>query len=107
MLSKKIGLTRRPCYSIANLTLVPNAVPLNMSQVNKMIAKMRHNPTDWRIEDLVKIAERFEIDYRQPGTSHVTFRAKKGQRITVPSHKPIKPIYIKKFLEMLDSMGVL
>jgi len=34
---------------------------------------MRNNPLDWQIETLKDIAKRFGIDWRQPGTSHVTF----------------------------------
>ncbi|MCH9717574.1 MAG: type II toxin-antitoxin system HicA family toxin [Gammaproteobacteria bacterium] len=47
------------------------------------------------------------INYRQPGTSHVTFRFPNGAKVTVPSHKPIKPVYIKQFLELLDEGGFL
>jgi hypothetical protein len=63
---------------------------------------MRNNPLDWRIEDLMKLAEHFEIDYDQTG-SHVTFRSKDGRRVTVPAHKPIKPVYIPKFLDLVDA----
>ncbi len=68
---------------------------------------MRANPRDWRIDDLKAIAERMSINYRQPGTSHVTFRFPNGSKLTVPSHKPIKPVYIKQFLELLDEGGFL
>ena len=78
-----------------------------MSKIEKVIERMQRNPRDWRIEDLVAIAKRFDIEYRQPGTSHVTFRSPEGYRVTVPSHKPIKPIYIKNFLSMLENMGVI
>ena len=64
---------------------------------------MRNNPRDWRIDDLMVIAKHFDIKHRQPGTSHVTF-SKGVFRVTVPSHKPIKPIYIKQFLEMIDEI---
>lgn len=38
---------------------------------------------------------RYEVDYRQPGTSHVTFSCSNGMMLTVPADKPIKSIYIK------------
>lgn len=66
---------------------------------------MRNNPLNWNIEDIKLIAERWDITYRQPGTSHVTFRAPTGEKVTVPAHKPVKPIYIKKFLLLIDSLG--
>ncbi|MAZ78250.1 MAG: hypothetical protein CMF39_06185 [Legionellaceae bacterium] len=76
-----------------------------MGRIDKIINKMRNNPRDWRIEDLKTVANRLGVVYRQPGTSHVTFRTQGGRQLTVPARKPIKPIYIKKFVELIDTMG--
>jgi len=76
-----------------------------MTKIDKALAKMRNNPKDWNIEDLKNIAKRFNVEFRQPGTSHVTFRASDGSKVTVPAHKPIKPIYIKLFLTLIDQIG--
>jgi hypothetical protein len=76
-----------------------------MSKLEKILERMRQNPRDWRIEDLKAIAERFRIEHRQPGGSHVTFRFQNGQKLTVPAHKPIKPVYIKLFIQILDEQG--
>ena len=65
---------------------------------------MRENPRDWRIEDVKTLAGRFKIAYKQPGTSHVTFRSAKGIKVTIPAHKPIKPIYIKQFVALIDDL---
>ena len=64
---------------------------------------MRRNPRDWKIEDLKAIADRLGISWRQHG-SHVTFRHPNAAKITVPAHRPIKPVYVKKFLEMLTEV---
>lgn len=76
-----------------------------MSKRNKLLEKIRRNPRDWHIEDLKKLANDYGMTIRQPGTSHVTF-TKVGTRIrlTVPSHKPIKPTYIKQFVELIDEL---
>lgn len=63
---------------------------------------MRNNPRDWKIETLKDIAGRFNVAWRQPGTSHVTFRHCNGAKITVPAHRPIKPIYVKKFIRLIS-----
>jgi hypothetical protein len=76
-----------------------------MTKKDKILAKMRNNPQDWRIDDLKNIADRLGIDYQQPGTSHVTFRLNNGDKLTVPAHKPIKIIYVKKFVTFLDEGG--
>ena len=73
-----------------------------MSKIEKILQKMRHHPRDWRIEEIKIIAKRYKIAYRQPGTSHVTFRFANGEKLTVPAHKPVKPIYIQKFIDLLD-----
>lgn len=76
-----------------------------MVRAEKIIERMRNNPRDWQIADLKSIATRYKIDWRQPGTSHVTFSFPGLQPLTVPSHKPLKPIYVKKFLMLIDAIG--
>lgn len=76
-----------------------------MSKIDKILEKMRQNPRDWRIEDLKVIADRCNIEHRQPGGSHVTFRFLNKQKLTVPAHKPIKPVYVKQFINLLDEQG--
>ena len=67
---------------------------------------MKENPKgDWRIEDLKRFAQAFYIQFRQPGSSHVTFRTDTGQKLTVPAQKPIKPIYIKMFMALIETKG--
>ena len=67
---------------------------------------MRNNPRDdWSIDELKTLAARKGIDWRQPGTSHVTFTYPGVTPLTVPAHKPIKAVYIKRFLELIDRAG--
>ena len=75
-----------------------------MSQFEKRLAKMRQNPHDWHINELQQIADRVGIAYRQPGTSHVTFSIAGQTPVVVPAHKPIKPLYIKRFIALVDSI---
>lgn len=75
-----------------------------MTTADKILARMRNHPMGWRIEDLKAVADQLGVTYRQPGTSHVTFRHASGMKITVPARKPIKPVYVKKFLEMIDEV---
>jgi hypothetical protein len=73
-----------------------------MSTTDKTLERMRNNPRDWRIESLKTIARAYDLEWRQPGTSHVTFRHPNGAKLTVPAHRPIKPIYVKKFVRLID-----
>ena len=59
---------------------------------------MKSNPqNDWKIDDL---KARLGIIYRQPRTSHV----KHGLILTISNHKPIKAVYIKKFVELIETL---
>jgi hypothetical protein len=47
------------------------------------------------------LARRFGVTWEVTG-SQATFRSPGGNRITVPVRRPIKPIYIKLFVEFID-----
>jgi len=68
----------------------------------KILKGMRNKPRNWRIKDLKAVADRFSIDYRQHGTSHVVFRHADAGLLTVPAARPIKPVYIRRFLALVD-----
>jgi hypothetical protein len=62
---------------------------------------MRNNPRDWRIDDVKTVARAFGVEWRQRGTSHVVFVRGDGNTLPVPAKRPIKPIYIKKFVDFV------
>jgi hypothetical protein len=73
-----------------------------------MLAKMRRNQSGRRIEDLQEIAGENGVEWRRPGRggSHVIFSASGVREIvSVPSKRPIKPVYIKHFLTLIDAAG--
>jgi hypothetical protein len=74
-----------------------------MAATPKILAGMRNNPRDWRIEDLKVVAHHFGIEHRQHGTSHVAFRCNAGV-LSVPAARPIKPIYVRRFLALVDAL---
>jgi hypothetical protein len=76
-----------------------------MTKIDKLLLKMRNNLIGWHIDDLKKLADRYNITYRQPGTSHVTFSAHNCENVTVPAHKTIKSVYVKAFLALIDAAG--
>jgi hypothetical protein len=75
-----------------------------MTKAEKLLLRMRANPRDWSIEDIKALARRHGVDWRQPGTSHVTFSHPGLPPLTVPAHKPVKPIYIVRFLALIGSI---
>jgi predicted RNA binding protein YcfA (HicA-like mRNA interferase family) len=76
-----------------------------VSNAAKLIAKMRRNPRDWRIEDLKVVADRLGIDHDRHGTSHVVFRHAKAGRLSVPADRPIKPVCVRLFVNLVDRAG--
>ena len=79
---------------------------LLVAGADKSLRKMRENPSGWRIEELLTVAEANRLDSRRPGSggSHVLFSASGVREIvTVPAKRPIKPIYIKHFVALIDA----
>lgn len=76
-----------------------------MSTHEKTLAKMRNNPRDWRIDDLKFLANRFGIECRNEGGSHHVFSFSMVEEdICVPAHRPIKPIYVRRFVMLIDKV---
>jgi hypothetical protein len=76
---------------------------LAMSTHEKLFARMRNNPRDWRIDDLKTVANRLGIVCRTEGGSHHVFSCLGVEEdVCVPSHRPIKPIYVRQFLVLCD-----
>jgi uncharacterized membrane protein len=72
------------------------------------LSKMRRNQTGWRIEDLQAVAAESLIEWRRPGRggSHVVFGAPGVREIVaVPAKRPIKPVYIRHFVALIDAAG--
>lgn len=73
-----------------------------MSNATKLLQAMRSNPLDWRLAQLQTVARQHGIDWRHVGTSHCIFVRIDGKTLPVPARRPIKPIYVKKFLELVE-----
>lgn len=76
-----------------------------MTAADKTLDRMRNNPHDWRIDDLLTVAERYGVDVRNNGGSHHVFSAAGiADSLCVPAHRPVKPVYIKRFIAMIDTI---
>lgn len=75
-----------------------------MSQFEKLESKMRNNPKGWVIEDLRKILKAYGFVEGVSGRgSHVTFsHPDLVDILTIPVHKPIKPVYVKQIIAQID-----
>lgn len=77
---------------------------VKMGKADKTLDKMRVNPRDWRIQDLESVARSHGLTVRSPGGSPVIFQ-KPGValEVSVPAHKPIKPVYVRRLIELIDA----
>lgn len=77
-----------------------------MNSTVKTLTAMRRNPVgDWQMSDLLSLARRFGLEVRSTGGSHHVFsHARTDMTLTVPARRPIKAIYIKQFLVLLDEL---
>ena len=76
-----------------------------MSTAEKMLDQMRNNPRDWRIETLLSVAEKLDIEVRNHGGSHHIFSVPGiDLAVSVPAHRPIKPVYIRQFLLLVEQV---
>ena len=76
-----------------------------MATDDKTLARMRNNPRDWRIASLETVAAANGVNVRKAGGSHVVFEHPDLiEALSVPAHRPIKPIYIQRFVRFIDAI---
>lgn len=74
-----------------------------MANAEKIIKKMRINMFDWNIKHFEIVAKHYDIEVRKTSGSHVIFSHQLWlENLSVPARRPIKPIYVKKLLKMID-----
>jgi len=76
-----------------------------MARGDKTLAAMRVNPNGWRIASLEAVAAAAGVNVRKPGGSHVVFEHPGvTEALSVPARRPIKPIYIRRFVRFIDTV---
>lgn len=77
-----------------------------MGRGDKLLARMRANPRDWRIEDVRTLCNAFELDFDKPtGGSHYSVRDPgTAQKVTIPFARPIKPVYIRQLVRLVGAV---
>ena len=74
--------------------------------MSKRLEQMRANPRgDWKIADVEALCREFGIqcEASRSGSSHYKLKhPPSGSTLTVPFKRPIKPVYIRKLVEMID-----
>jgi len=84
---------------------IPSDITLTMSTATKLLAAMRLNPHDWTMANLLTVAKRYGMEIRSTGGSHHVFsHPSVNDMLSVPAHRPIKAIYIRRFVAVIDQI---
>jgi hypothetical protein len=75
-----------------------------MPRSDKTLDRMRANPRDWRISNLKRSLQR-TASTPKPGGSHVVFEHPGvPEAVSVPERRPIRPIYIRRFIAFIEAV---
>lgn len=75
-----------------------------MARTHRLLAAMKANPkADWSPENVRVVARACGLRLRQRGTSHAVLTNALGDHLTVPMHKPIKPVYIRRLVRLIEA----
>jgi predicted RNA binding protein YcfA (HicA-like mRNA interferase family) len=77
-----------------------------MSKKDKLIKFIKNNPKNVRFEDLKKILEDIGYMARNRGGSHYIFTKENSEPITIPYKRPVKIIYVKQVLRILEDKDI-
>jgi hypothetical protein len=76
--------------------------------MSKRLEEMRNNPRgDWRIEDVEAICREYGIlcsAARGGGSHYKVAHPRMTEKLTIPYKRPIKPVYIRKLVALVDSV---
>jgi hypothetical protein len=78
-----------------------------MAQGVKRLEQMRDNPkADWTIDDVRLVCRSVGVDLRDPtgGSHYKVVHASQRDILTVPAHRPIKSVYIKRLVKFIDAV---
>ncbi len=77
-----------------------------MAAADKLLERMRANLRDWRIEDVARACQTAGIACTAPrGGSHYKVKHPTMTDIlTIPTHRPIKPVYIRDLVRFIDTV---
>ena len=72
----------------------------------KLLAAMRANPRDWRVADVEQLCAAYGLACTPPrkGSHYKVAHASIPAILTIPAHRPIKPVYIRELVAFVDQV---
>lgn len=74
------------------------------SQARKLLERMRRSVTGWNRTDLDRLYRGFGFEIRHGKNHDIVVHPKYRLRTVVPRHSPVKPVYIRTAVEMIDEL---
>ncbi|MGL4313403.1 MAG: type II toxin-antitoxin system HicA family toxin [Sphingomonas sp.] len=77
-----------------------------MTAADKLIERMRANPRDWRIDDVIAVCQANGVDCTPPakGSHYKVKHRDMIEILTIPAHRPIKPVYVRALVRFIDAV---
>ncbi len=72
-----------------------------MAKGQKLLERMRGNPRDWRIEDVQTVC--VACTAPRKGSHYKVKHQSLAEMLTVPAHRPIKPVYVEALVRFIDA----
>lgn len=82
-----------------------NKTPPPKRPICKLLEKMRANPKDdWTLENVETLCRQIGLTCSSPSRgSHYKVSSPHSERIvTIPAHRPVKPVFIKDLVKLAD-----
>jgi hypothetical protein len=79
-----------------------------VSRAAKLLTAMRANPqADWTIADVESLCRGYGIACKAPkrGSHYILSHPAADGRLSVPARRPIKPVYIRLLVDLVDSIA--
>ena len=77
-----------------------------MLSASKLLERMRANPRDWRVDDIVTVCRAHDIECTAPrkGSHYKIKHPAMIDILTIPAHRPIKPVYVLALVKFIDAV---
>lgn len=77
-----------------------------MGKIDKLYSKMKRNPKNVTFKDIETICKHFDcyVENYSGGSHYAIGHSKILNTITVPRHNPVKEVYVKRVLEIIDEL---
>jgi len=78
-----------------------------LTQGEKLLAAMRANPRGWRIADIERVCRQGGLTCSPPtsGSHYKISHPQVAEILTMPFKRPIKPVYVRALIRMIDEVS--